>query len=65
MVTKRCFNCNKKLGLLSFDCKCNEKFCTKCRYPEEHNCTYNHKEYQRNILEKTLPKVVAIKVQDI
>ena len=65
MVTKRCFNCNKKIGLLSFDCKCNEKFCTKCRYPEEHNCSYDYKLEQCKRLEKNLVKVVNSKVPPI
>ena len=44
MINKqRCFNCNKKLGLLPYDCKCGNLFCIKCRYPEIHKCNYDFK----------------------
>jgi len=35
----KCYFCNKKLGLVSFECEsCEKKFCTSCRYPEIHKC---------------------------
>ena len=35
----KCYFCNKKLGLVSFDCEsCEKNFCTSCRYPEIHKC---------------------------
>ena len=35
--------CSNK-GLLPFVCKCEGLYCTKHRHPEDHNCTFNHKE---------------------
>ena len=35
----RCFNCNKKTGIMGIICNyCNENFCYKCRVLEDHNC---------------------------
>lgn len=62
--SNRCVVCNKKLGLLPFVCKCEGLYCTKHRHPEDHNCTFNHKEKLRNILENTLIKVEADKVKN-
>ena len=34
----KCSFCNKKLKLITYDCKCGLKFCSECRYPEIHKC---------------------------
>ena len=38
--SKRCSHekCNKKLKLISFDCKCGGCFCSEHRYMSSHNC---------------------------
>lgn len=59
---KRCFNCNKKVGLMDYTCKCDKIFCIKCRYPEIHNCNFDHKTYEKNQLKENLPKVVGEKI---
>ena len=38
---RRCKKCNKKLKTLFFTCKCKNDFCSKCRYPSDHNCTFD------------------------
>jgi len=51
----RCFHCKKKIkNLISeYKCKCDSIFCSKCRYPSEHNCTFNFfKENQKKIMEE-------------
>lgn len=58
----RCTMCNKKLGLLGFECKCNLMFCSSHLNPETHSCTFDYKSEQSKKLEKTLVKVVADKV---
>ena len=36
---KRCPNCNKKTGLLTYDCKfCNKDYCISCRDVIVHRC---------------------------
>ena len=62
MEKQRCFNCNKKLKLINYSCKCEHTFCVKCRHPENHNCTFNFKLKEKELLEKNLIKVVANKI---
>ena len=62
IIKKRCSHCNKKIGLMVYDCKCEKEFCLKCRLPEIHNCTFNHTQYQKEQLKNNLPKVVAEKI---
>lgn len=61
----KCFNCNKKLGLIKYDCKCEHKFCVGCVLPEVHNCKFNFVEEGKNQLESKLIKVVNSKIQII
>jgi len=65
MIKQRCSHCNKKIGLITFECKCNEHFCTKCRYPETHLCKFDYKEYGKDLLKKELVKVAAKKIEII
>jgi hypothetical protein len=36
----RCSFCNKKIKLISYNCKCGGEFCEKHRYTHTHNCTH-------------------------
>jgi predicted nucleic acid binding AN1-type Zn finger protein len=47
-------DCRVKLGLLGFDCKCTGKYCGKHRYPDQHDCAYNHRAAAAAVLEKQL-----------
>jgi hypothetical protein len=42
--------CNKKLKLTDFPCRCNKLFCCIHRLPENHKCDYNFKENGKNKL---------------
>ncbi|CAF0765679.1 unnamed protein product [Rotaria sordida] len=57
--------CNKKLGLTGFDCRCGGQFCSLHRYANEHNCTFDYKEYGQNEIRKNMPVVQADRVQRI
>ncbi|CAG9326263.1 unnamed protein product [Blepharisma stoltei] len=57
----RCFTCNKRVGPLSFTCKCQYSFCARHRLPEEHNCTFDHKSHGIRKLSEDNPLVVAEK----
>ncbi len=35
-------DCNKKLKLIQFKCKCNKVFCMKHKMPEIHNCSFDY-----------------------
>ena len=59
---KRCSKCNKKLGLLPFNCKCGDLFCSACRHPESHGCTYD---FRANAKEQILKQNPVIKFNKI
>ena len=59
---KRCYNCNKKIKLMEYNCRCENIFCVKCRMPEDHNCTFDHKNFGKLDLENKLEKVVGQKL---
>ena len=61
----RCPICNKKLGLLPFECKCGKLFCIKHKDPEAHGCTYDFKSESKEKLEEQLIKVVNSKINVI
>lgn len=63
---KRCGSCNKRVYLSSeYICKCNGIFCGKHRYPDAHNCTFNHRAEWDKILKKRNPHVVNEKISKI
>ena len=51
---KRCFSCNRKVGLTGMECRCKYIFCSRCRYPDQHNCTFDYKKHDRKNLSKTV-----------
>ncbi len=53
-IKNRCSSCNKKIGILYFDCKCNKIFCELHRFPFEHECTYNWKKKNNDELNSAL-----------
>jgi hypothetical protein len=55
----RCYKCNKKLGLCDMECSCSHSFCKKCRYPEEHGCTFDYKLQGKKQIEKANPMIVS------
>jgi hypothetical protein len=47
---RKCWNCKVKLELAQRElgqCKCGYVFCLLHRLPEQHNCTYDHKDSGR------------------
>lgn len=58
----RCNNCKKKMGVMEFTCKCENKFCNKCLMPELHNCSYDFRSQSKEKLKMSLVKVVNEKV---
>ena len=37
-------NCNKKIKITDFACKCENYYCKYHKDPLNHNCSYNYKE---------------------
>ena len=63
--TSRCMECNKKIGLTGFKCRCGYTFCATHRYTDAHECDYDYKTAGRAELAKANPLVVADKVTRI
>lgn len=58
-------NCTRKIGLISFQCRCGGNFCIKHRIPEAHACEFDYKTSGRDALQKanfivTHQKIVKI-----
>ena len=67
-MVQKCEHCKmKKINtLIAFPCRCGLKFlCDKCRYPEEHKCTFDYKKEANERLKKENEKVVAEKLDKI
>lgn len=61
----RCAECNKKLKMINFTCKCNLKFCINHKNPYSHNCQYDNKNNNKLNLIKSNPKIVHSKFVQI
>jgi hypothetical protein len=61
----RCQWCNKKVGLTGFSCRCGYTFCSEHRYSDKHNCSFDFKSQNKEILSKANPQVVASKINKI
>ena len=63
--TSRCWTCNRKIGLLGFQCKCEFYFCAEHRYSDKHECSFDYKEQGRQQLTKANPTIAPQKVESI
>lgn len=61
----RCFSCNKKVGVLGFECRCDHVFCADHRLAQFHNCSYDMKKHSQDQLRKNNPKVETAKIEKI
>ena len=61
----RCWKCQKKVGLLGFECSCKYVFCSKCRHAESHQCSFNYMKSGKDMLIKQNPVVIADKMEYI
>ena len=60
----RCSKCNKK-SMIVFSCTCKKIFCTKCRMPEDHGCTFDYRAAFKELNTLKNPKVKATKVETL
>lgn len=47
---KRCGACAHKLLLSDLACRCDIRFCSKHRLPEDHACTFDHKALKQTVV---------------
>jgi len=63
--TSRCWTCNRKIGLLGFQCKCEYYFCSEHRYSDKHECSFDFKEQGRKQLTKANPTIAPSKMETV
>lgn len=61
----RCGVCRKRISLTYIECKCGGKYCAKHRYANEHNCEYDHKKYNNELIRKNNPIIIKEKFEKI
>ncbi|VFQ92244.1 unnamed protein product [Cuscuta campestris] len=59
----RCRSCQRKVGVVGFDCRCGYTFCGTHRYPETHDCTFDFKSKGRNAIAMANPVIKPDKIQ--
>lgn len=59
-----CDKCSKRT-IIVFTCRCGKEFCSKHRYPESHDCTFDYVGHGKKKLAKDNPAVGAQKVAEI
>ena len=60
-----CGKCNKKLSFIStFKCRCERYFCSRHRFHDQHECSFDYKAQAMEKLRKENPKVVAKKIRE-
>ncbi|KAJ3675424.1 hypothetical protein LUZ60_004466 [Juncus effusus] len=55
LTHKRCFVCNKKVGIPGFRCRCGELFCGTHRYSDIHDCSFDYKSAGREEIARANP----------
>ena len=58
----RCSSCRKKVGLTGFRCRCGDLFCSRHRYSETHDCSFDYKALGREEISKANPVIRAAKI---
>ena len=58
-------NCNRKLKLTDYACKCEKIFCKIHRLPEDHNCVYDYKENNNKQKKIEAMKCILDKIEKI
>ncbi|ONK72430.1 uncharacterized protein A4U43_C04F19350 [Asparagus officinalis] len=58
----RCSNCQKKVGLTGFRCRCGRLFCGQHRYSDVHDCSFDYKALAREQISKENPVIRPAKI---
>ena len=63
----KCYFCKKKLKLYenNIKCECGHKYCMKHMNKHSHNCTFNSKSKNKEIIIKSNPKLNNNKITKI
>lgn len=61
-TVNRCNKCNKKTGLLGIRCRCDKIFCTVHFHTDEHDCEFDYKNHNKELLTINNPVVKKSKI---
>ena len=61
----KCHTCSVHLGIVAIKCKCKNPYCYRHIQPEKHDCKFDFKTENKELLEKKLIKVEPQKVNPI
>lgn len=59
----KCQVCRKKVGLTGFTCRCGGLFCPLHRYNNEHDCTFDYRQYGQDEIRRNNPAVKGEKIR--
>lgn len=59
-----CNFCYKKLKITAIKCKCDKYFCKSHLAENKHNCSFDYKGYNQDLLEKINPIINGLKNKD-
>ncbi len=58
-----CFKCDKKLKFINaFKCRCNNFYCNKHRFNDQHDCSFDYKKDAVSKLKASNPKIASKKI---
>ncbi|KAL0913525.1 hypothetical protein M5K25_016990 [Dendrobium thyrsiflorum] len=58
----RCSTCRKRIALSGFRCRCGDLFCSRHRYSDTHDCSFDYKAAGREEISKANPLIRAAKI---
>ncbi|EOB11914.1 AN1-type zinc finger protein 6 [Nosema bombycis CQ1] len=62
---KKCSFCKRKLGIVtSYTCRCGDNFCSRHRFCDQHNCSFDFKSKAIEKLKKNNPKIVNRRIRE-
>lgn len=61
-MDRKCYWCNRKC-YLTVKCHCEKVFCIEHRDPDDHECTFDFKQHDKDVITKQNPKVVSKKIE--
>eukprot|EP01026_Neomeris_dumetosa_P027431 TRINITY_DN2229_c0_g1_i1.p1 TRINITY_DN2229_c0_g1~~TRINITY_DN2229_c0_g1_i1.p1 ORF type:complete len:221 (-),score=14.15 TRINITY_DN2229_c0_g1_i1:575-1237(-) len=61
----KCWSCKKKIGIQGVQCRCGYVFCYSHRQPEDHECSFDFRHFDRQQLASNNPQIIASKISKV
>lgn len=62
---QRCGSCKKKIGLVTFSCRCGGVYCAEHRADTTHNCSYDYQSENKSKLSTVMLKISTKKIDSL